>query len=66
MDDIYGDDGFGVVEAHHNDPLARDGERVTRVEDLSPVCPNCHAILHRSEMTVSQLRKNVKAMGMAY
>jgi len=65
MDEIYGDDGFGFIEAHHNDPLGNSTEqRVTRIEDLSPVCPNCHAILHRSGKTIKELKAVIKANGM--
>ncbi len=66
MDDVYGDDGFGFIEAHHNDPLGNSNkQRVTRIEDLSPVCPNCHAILHRSGKSMQELKSVIKANGMA-
>jgi hypothetical protein len=65
MEDIYGAPGFGIIEAHHNDPLANAAEaRITRVSDLSPVCPNCHVVLHCSEPSIAELRRQVRRRGM--
>ena len=47
----YGDFATGFIHVHHKTPVARaakDGEyRVNPKDDLVPVCPNCHAMLHR-------------------
>jgi len=44
----YGSVGEDFIEAHHLTPLAdNDGPRQTAVEDLAPVCANCHRMLHR-------------------
>jgi hypothetical protein len=44
----YGAEADGYIHVHHVRPLAEaGGERaVDPVEDLRPVCPNCHAVLH--------------------
>jgi len=44
----YGQIGDGFIHVHHRVPLAaRKAEyRVNPAEDLVPVCPNCHAMLH--------------------
>ncbi|PAP75076.1 HNH endonuclease [Rubrivirga marina] len=48
MAETYGPLGAGYVHVHHVRPLAAGGERETDpVADLVPVCPNCHAMLHR-------------------
>lgn len=39
--------GVEFIECHHIEPISNGGERVTRLEDLALVCPNCHKILHR-------------------
>jgi hypothetical protein len=56
----YGEMGEGFIHVHHMVPLATLGQqyRVDPINDLVPVCPNCHAMLHRSEppMTVDELR----------
>jgi len=45
----YGDVGDGLNHVHHLLPLSQQGEayKLKPIEDLRPVCPNCHAILHR-------------------
>lgn len=45
----YGALGREFIHIHHLKPLAlTDGEyRLDAVADLRPVCPNCHAMLHR-------------------
>ncbi len=58
--EYYGPTGVGYIEAHHNVPLSKlsSGElAITTVEDLSPVCANCHRMLHRRPYpTVDELR----------
>ncbi|MFH5805996.1 HNH endonuclease [Alienimonas sp. DA493] len=45
----YGPLGEGFIHVHHLAPLAAVGEEhdVDPATDLVPVCPNCHAMLHR-------------------
>lgn len=47
----YGEVGRGLIHVHHLKPLADIGEtyRVDPINDLRPVCPNCHAIIHRGD-----------------
>lgn len=55
----YGEIGRGFIEAHHKVPVAQmaPGAR-TRVEDLAPVCSNCHRMLHRSAgISIEYLKK---------
>lgn len=46
---IYGDTALGLVHVHHVKPLAGISEeyQVDPVKDLVPICPNCHAVIHR-------------------
>ncbi|WP_245423172.1 HNH endonuclease [Shewanella frigidimarina] len=46
---IYGAIGEGFIHVHHLVPLAQVGKQyiVNPIIDLVPVCPNCHAMLHR-------------------
>lgn len=46
---VYGPIGQGFIEVHHLRPLSEIGTQyeVDPVKDLRPVCPNCHAMLHR-------------------
>jgi 5-methylcytosine-specific restriction protein A len=46
---VYGEVAEGYIHVHHLRPLSEiDGEYVVDpVADLRPVCPNCHAVIHR-------------------
>lgn len=61
MAEMYGELGEGVIHVHHLRGLRSLGEEydVDPIEDLRPVCPNCHAILHTSSpaMSIKKLRK---------
>ena len=58
--DKYGELGAGFIHVHHRVPIASIGTEycVDPVNDLVPVCPNCHAMLHRREppLEVDELR----------
>ena len=45
----YGPAGENYIHVHHLLPLSEIGEQyeVDPVEEMRPVCPNCHAIIHR-------------------
>jgi 5-methylcytosine-specific restriction protein A len=45
----YGEIGRNVIHVHHLKPLSEIGERyqVDPINDLRPVCPNCHVIIHK-------------------
>lgn len=45
---VYGPEAEGYIHVHHIKPLSEIGGEyvVDPVEDLRPVCPNCHAVLH--------------------
>lgn len=45
---VYGNQFAGKIEVHHRKPLSeiRENYLVDPVNDLIPVCPNCHLILH--------------------
>ncbi len=45
----YGEIGKGFIHIHHIIPIHKIGKeyKVNYKEDLIPVCPNCHAMLHR-------------------
>ena len=46
---VYGSDMAGFIHIHHLKPLSSIGAdyEVDPIQDLRPVCPNCHAVLHR-------------------
>ncbi|WP_019865762.1 HNH endonuclease [Methylovulum miyakonense] len=45
----YGEIGKGFIHVHHLTQLSeiREGYEVDPINDLNPVCPNCHAMLHK-------------------
>ena len=58
----YGEIGRGFIHVHHIVPISTIGEeyQLDPVKDLVPVCPNCHAMLHRGidgkVLTVEELK----------
>ena len=46
---IYGEIGHNFIHVHHIKPLSEIDEKykINPIEDLRPVCPNCHAMLHK-------------------
>lgn len=46
----YGKLGEGFIHVHHLRQISEIGEKyeVDPIKDLRPVCPNCHAMIHRS------------------
>ena len=61
---IYGVLGKYYIHVHHLVPLCEIGEEynINPKADLIPVCPNCHAMLHRSgdPNDLESLKKMVK------
>ena len=61
----YGEHGLGFIEVHHLKPVGGGGGKQRKVNpdrDLRPVCPNCHAMLHKTKdrskpLSVAQLRR---------
>lgn len=45
---VYGPEFAGIIEVHHIVPLSeiREGYVVDPIQDLIPVCSNCHTALH--------------------
>ena len=67
---VYGDFADGYIHVHHITPVhqaAADGEyELDPINDLVPVCPNCHAMLHRhpdKPCSVETLRRLMEVMG---
>lgn len=55
----YGEIGKNFIHVHHLAPISKTKEQhaIDPVRDLRPVCPNCHAMLHRSDppFTIEEL-----------
>lgn len=64
----YGGLGEGYIEIHHLNPLAErnDGIRgtlTTSIDDVVPVCANCHRMIHRRHpaLSIGELQSLLRA-----
>jgi 5-methylcytosine-specific restriction protein A len=61
MADVYGEIAEGFIHMHHLVPLSaiREEYKLNPETDLIPVCPNCHAMLHKRHppFTPDELRE---------
>ena len=61
----FGEIGAGFIHIHHLKPLSeiRKGYKLNPIEDLRPVCPNCHAMIHQRKpepYTIEELKAILK------
>ncbi|WP_342492819.1 HNH endonuclease [Bacillus sp. FSL H8-0516] len=65
FESVYGEVAKDLIHLHHIVPLNKIQKDyiANPIKDLIPVCPNCHAMLHRKEkdvyLSVDQLRKRI-------
>jgi 5-methylcytosine-specific restriction protein A len=61
---MYGTLGEDFIHVHHKINISSIGNEysVNPIDDLIPVCPNCHAMLHKKNpaYTIEELRKVIK------
>ncbi len=61
---VYGEIGKDFIHVHHLRQVATIGKEyeVNPVKDLRPVCPNCHAMIHRriEPYTLEEMKKIMK------
>ena len=66
FDEVYGSRGKGYIHVHHHKLVSKQkGEyELNPIEDLIPLCPNCHAMIHikEDEMSVDELKLLYKQM----
>jgi 5-methylcytosine-specific restriction protein A len=59
----YGRLGNGYIHVHHIIPVSKMGPEyiVDPINDLVPVCPNCHAMLHRIDppLEIEELKRRI-------
>lgn len=55
FEDTYGDLGAGFIHVHHLVPISdiKEEYKIDPIKDLRPVCPNCHAMLHKRKKPYS-------------
>lgn len=61
----FGQLGKGFIHVHHLRPLSEIAEEyeIDPIKDLRPVCPNCHAMIHRSSppLSLEQIKMLLKS-----
>ena len=61
---IFGGLGEGFIHVHHITPIGSIGDlyEIDPLTDLIPVCPNCHAMIHRTEppLMIDQLKNHLR------
>ncbi len=61
FEERYGTIGHGFIHIHHTTPISSIGKdyQIDYEKDLVPVCPNCHAMLHRKNppYTIDELKE---------
>lgn len=62
---VYGQIGKGFIHVHHLVPVSKIGEsyQIDPINDMKPVCPNCHAMLHMKNppLTIEELNEIINA-----
>lgn len=63
--ETYGDDFKGMIEVHHIKPLhtIKKDYVVDPINDLVPVCPNCHSAIHSKKdgfYTIEEMKEFIK------
>ncbi|WP_343614403.1 HNH endonuclease [Flavobacterium sp.] len=51
FEEKYGEIGIQYIHIHHLNPISfiKEQKEINPIEDLRPVCPNCHAMIHKRE-----------------
>lgn len=65
FEETYGDLGRHFIHVHHLTPLAsiREEYELDPINDLRPVCPNCHSMVHRraTMATIGELQRLIRS-----
>ena len=60
----YGAIGIGYIHVHHLKKISEIGSdyEINPIEDLRPVCPNCHSMIHQVDppLTIAELKERLK------
>lgn len=61
----YGELGKGFIHVHHLKQISEIGNeyQINPIEDLRPVCPNCHSMLHKFNplLKIEELREIIQS-----
>ena len=61
--ETYGEIAKGYIHIHHVKPIADRPQEPPSVDDLIPLCPNCHAIVHleKPPLSIKRLKELIQA-----
>lgn len=69
MTKTYGEIAQGIIEVHHVTQIAEIGKsyRVDPINDLVPLCPNCHRVIHQKSpsFSVEEISAAIKKFNVA-
>lgn len=65
FEERYGSRGREYIHVHHKVPLSTVGPdyKINPKKDLIPICPNCHAMIHRGPgqaLTIEELKQQLR------
>jgi len=64
FEDVFGEFGKDFIHVHHLTPISeiKKDYIVNPMTDMIPVCPNCHAMIHRTDpiLTIVEIKKIIK------
>jgi predicted restriction endonuclease len=64
FEEKYGKLGMDFIHVHHLKPLSeiRANYELDPIKDLRPVCPNCHAMIHRyaPPLSIEEMKRLIK------
>ena len=64
FEERYGELGAGFIHVHHLVPISEIGANYTvdPIQDLRPICPNCHAMIHkqRPPFSIEDMREMIR------
>ncbi len=65
---VYGEAGKGFIEVHHIIPVSKRGGSyvLDPVNDLVPLCSNCHSMVHRKRDTIMEIEELQKICTIKY
>jgi 5-methylcytosine-specific restriction enzyme A len=62
FEEVYGEIGTRYIHVHHLKPFSeiKEESKVDPINDLRPLCPNCHSMIHKANITIEQLRDAIR------
>jgi 5-methylcytosine-specific restriction protein A len=65
LSEIYGEVAERIIHVHHLKPVSKlpPGYRIDAINELVPLCPNCHAVVHakKTPLSLKQLKSTIAA-----